>query len=60
VGGSFANDLRLLPVTFGRQDYGIVLPQGSALREAIDISLLRRIESIEWRQQIAQILENRN
>ena len=60
IRNSFANDLRLLPGTFGRQDYGIALPQGSALREPVDISLLRYIEGNEWRGEIARELGKRN
>jgi ABC-type amino acid transport substrate-binding protein len=38
----------LLPGSFGRQDYGIVLPQGSALREPMDRVLLQILQSREW------------
>lgn len=60
IRNSYASKLRLVPGRFGRQDYGIALPQGSALREPIDISLLHRIEGNEWRVEIARILGKRN
>jgi ABC-type amino acid transport substrate-binding protein len=40
--------LRLLPGSFGRQDYAFALPQNDPRREAINVSLLRRIDSPEW------------
>lgn len=57
---SGADGLRMLPGTFGRQDYGIALPQNSALREEIDVSLLRRIEGNELSGEIQKILGSRN
>ncbi|RKF23286.1 ABC transporter substrate-binding protein [Altericroceibacterium spongiae] len=56
---SYNQDLRLLPGTFGRQDYGIALPQGSSLREPIDLALLRHVESNEWRNDIKSTLGKR-
>ena len=49
-------DLRMLPGTFGRQDYGIAVASGSKLREPIDISLLRQVESQQWRAEVRQVL----
>jgi ABC-type amino acid transport substrate-binding protein len=42
--------LQVLPRTFERQDYGIALGQGSALREAVNVVLLERIASPWWRE----------
>ena len=56
---SFAGELRMLPGTFGRQNYGIALPQGSALREPIDVSLLRIVEGGDWRASIRNMLGER-
>ena len=53
---SFGNDLRMVAGTFGRQDYGIALPQGSPLREEMDIALLRQIDGNSWRANVARIL----
>ncbi len=39
---------RVLPGVFQRQDYAIALPSGSALREPIDVALLRLVNSDEW------------
>jgi ABC-type amino acid transport substrate-binding protein len=48
--------LRLLPGTFGRQDYAFALPQGSTRREAINRALLRRIDSPEWGETVRDVL----
>ena len=55
----FDHDLRMVPGTFGRQDYAIALAQGSDRREAIDLALLRRIRSDEWRRSIVETLGQR-
>lgn len=44
----FQGSVNILPRTFGRQDYGIALPQGSPLREPVNRALLRYIESETW------------
>ncbi|AKH43306.1 Glutamine-binding periplasmic protein precursor [Croceibacterium atlanticum] len=56
VRNSYPHKLRMLPGTFGRQDYGIALPQDSPLREAADISLLEYIEGPIWRAEIRETL----
>jgi polar amino acid transport system substrate-binding protein len=56
---SHRDRLRMLPGTFGRQNYGMALPQGSALREPIDESLLRIVEGSQWRAQIRDTLGER-
>lgn len=48
--------LRMLPGAFGRQDYGIALPQGSPLREAVNVTMLRIIESDAWDAQVRETL----
>ena len=40
--------LQLAPGNFGRQDYGIALPTGSALREPLNRALLRHLDSGAW------------
>ncbi|MGN6376929.1 MAG: transporter substrate-binding domain-containing protein [Sphingomonas sp.] len=52
----YSGKLRLLPGTFGRQDYAFALPQGSPRREEINRSLLRRIDSQEWTDLLRQTL----
>ncbi|PEQ12828.1 ABC transporter substrate-binding protein [Novosphingobium sp. PC22D] len=54
--GDLSDKLRLLPGTYGRQDYGIALPFGSALREPIDVELLKSIESDAWRQRLRTVV----
>lgn len=46
--------VRVLPGTFERQYYGIALPNGSPLREAVNIRLLQVIESPDWRKVTAR------
>jgi polar amino acid transport system substrate-binding protein len=48
----YANDLRVLPNLFARQDYGIALPQGSPLRERFNRSILKIIQSPEWSRMV--------
>ena len=40
--------LRLAPGDFGRQDYGIALPSGSAMREPLNRALLRHLDGDAW------------
>lgn len=40
--------LEVLPHSFQRQDYGISLPAGSPLRQAVNVPLLEIISSDEW------------
>jgi ABC-type amino acid transport substrate-binding protein len=40
--------VRVLPVTFFRQDYAIALPQDSQLREPVNRALLEEVQSAEW------------
>ncbi len=41
-------DLRVLPISFERQDYAIGLPPGSPIREDVNRVLLREIGSSWW------------
>lgn len=56
VGRGGLGDLRVLPGSFGRQDYGIALPEDSPLREEVNIALLRHIESDDWLAHITRQL----
>ncbi|WP_229660396.1 transporter substrate-binding domain-containing protein [Croceicoccus pelagius] len=56
VGREGLADLRVLPGSFGRQDYGIALPEDSPLREDVNIALLSHIESDRWLAHITQQL----
>ncbi|MEO0425054.1 MAG: transporter substrate-binding domain-containing protein [Pseudomonadota bacterium] len=52
-----ANDtVRVLPNQFAHQDYGIALPNGSPLREAINQEILRHTRSAEWERLLATYL----
>lgn len=57
--GDAGDDLRVLPGSFGRQHYGIALPPGSADREALNLSLLRSIESDDWLADLTKALGTR-
>jgi ABC-type amino acid transport substrate-binding protein len=48
--------LEVLPHTFHREDYGIVLPKGSSLREPINRVLLAKIHGPEWQDLLHQYL----
>lgn len=50
------NTLRVLPGTFGRQDYAIATGPDSALREPVDISLLQIVEGSKWRNDLTRVL----
>ncbi len=52
--GRFLN-LAVLPHQFERQNYGILLPEGSALQEGVDLSLLRVREDEDWSALIRQL-----
>lgn len=52
----FHNQVVVLPEIIERQDYAIALPEDSALREQINTSLLRVIESDEWGQVLDRYL----
>lgn len=56
VNKSFKGALRVLNATFERQDYGIVLPQGSPLRESINRALLEKIRVTEWQDTLYKYL----
>ncbi|MGA9421135.1 MAG: transporter substrate-binding domain-containing protein [Rhodanobacteraceae bacterium] len=50
----YSSSLRVLPINLERQDYAFALPSGSPLREAIDTSLLQRINAPGWRERLAK------
>lgn len=50
----YKGELRVLPFTLERQDYAFALPTGSPLREPIDTSILRRINSHDWNDRLEQ------
>lgn len=56
IGRHFHGKLSVLPLTLARQDYAFVLPHGSPLREAIDTSLLQRINAPDWSRRVERYL----
>ncbi|MDT7952414.1 MAG: transporter substrate-binding domain-containing protein [Acetobacteraceae bacterium] len=55
----FQDQVEVLPATFDRQSYAMVLPQGSPLREPIDQTLLSVIQSREWSDEVFKAVGNR-
>lgn len=52
----FQKKIEVLPDRYIRQDYGIALRQNNPLRERINVSLLRRIRSDAWRDEVRRYL----
>ena len=52
----FGERLELVPGVFGRQDYGIALPSGSALREPLNHALLTYLDSPRWSATLTRYL----
>lgn len=50
------DDLKVLPSTFNRQDYGIAFPTGSPLRERVNLAILKHIRSPDWQETQFQYL----
>lgn len=50
----YRGKLTVLPLVLARQDYAFALPNHSSLREAIDTSLLRRINAADWSERLKQ------
>lgn len=48
----YRNKLQVLPLVLERQDYAFALPTDSPLREDIDTSLLKRINSPDWKRRL--------
>ncbi len=48
INRDFKGRIEVLPHKFLRQDYGIALPEGSAVREPLNRLLLKHIHSEEW------------
>lgn len=51
IENAYADTVELVPGTFGREDYGIVLPAESELREPLNRALLSHLGTIEWTAQ---------
>ncbi|MFP4493928.1 MAG: transporter substrate-binding domain-containing protein [Puniceicoccaceae bacterium] len=52
-------NVQVLDGIYSRENYGLALPQGSALLEPADILLLKLVESDEWRQELIDVLTTR-
>ena len=48
----YRGKLQVLPLILARQDYAFALPNQSPLREAIDTSLLQRINAPDWPERL--------
>ncbi|MEX6505422.1 transporter substrate-binding domain-containing protein [Jiella sp. M17.18] len=56
INNAHQDALTVLPGTFGRQDYGIALPEDSPLRDRVNVSLLQIIESDAWSDRLFKAL----
>ena len=54
--GPFAGRVQVLSEVFDRQDYGIALPPGSPLREALNRAILQEIRSEKWQRLLRRYL----
>lgn len=52
----FSGKLGVLPVTFERQDYALVMPLASPLRKPIDQQLVKIIQSPQWQDVLGKYL----
>jgi len=52
----FSRTLRVLDVTFDRQNYAIALPKGSSLAQKLNLPLLEQTESDWWQQTLFEYL----
>ncbi|MEQ8347806.1 MAG: transporter substrate-binding domain-containing protein [Sneathiellaceae bacterium] len=50
----FHGSVSVLPTTYGRQDYGFILPEGSAMREPVNRALMGVLESTYWDELLAR------
>lgn len=56
----YSGKLAVLPITLERQNYAFALPTNSPLREGIDFSLLKRINSPDWDKRLAKYFGSDN
>lgn len=59
INSHYDEDLLVLPHELERQDYGIAMPQHSALREPINTALLEAIRAPDWRLELERYLGKR-
>jgi ABC-type amino acid transport substrate-binding protein len=59
IGRDYGTSLRVLDVSFERQNYAIALPRNSTLREPLDLALLQILESDWWDQATFQYLDEK-
>ena len=57
---AFSDQITVLPGSFERQDYGIALPTGSPLREAINRVLLESLQQPAWEELLFRYLGQRD
>lgn len=59
INQSYRDRLQVLPLVLARQDYAFALPNHSPLREAIDMSLLQRINDPGWPARLSKAFGKR-
>lgn len=52
----FSTEISVLPATFERQDYALILPLDSPLRKPVDLQLIKIIQSPQWKSLLARYL----
>lgn len=59
IARDYNTSLRVLDVTFEKQNYAVALPKGSQLREELDLALLQILETDWWDQATFQYLADK-
>lgn len=57
--GGGGDDLVVLPGAFGREDYAVLLPEGSELREPINRVIMALINDPSWHDRVEEVLAGR-
>lgn len=54
----FEGEIKILPMTFEQQEYGLALPSGSPLRESVNQHLIAIVQRPEWGTLVDRYLAN--
>ncbi|WP_416307764.1 transporter substrate-binding domain-containing protein [Neptunicella sp. SCSIO 80796] len=57
INQKFSGKLQVLPMTLARQDYVFALPDQSPIREVINASMLKRINSPQWPERVSSYFD---
>ena len=56
INQNFEDKIQVLPNVIDRQDYALALPEDSPRREQFNTTLLRIIDTNEWREKVNEVL----